>query len=631
MSKFYYLLLITSLFFLISCDDEESTDPSRLIPVVTILRPTDNSAIIDSAIIEATATDDNTVARVELYINDQTDSNKIFSTPPYRYLWDVSELPDSSTHTIFAKVYDNDGKFGTSEIIHVTVLTFAPTNLRMGSMDDKMITLRWNDNSSIEKGFEVQMSIDGYTYTTVDTVDKNKTSTTIRRTFAQYTPYYFRVRAITDSIVSKFSNTLSAVVGLLSPGNLTIVSITDSTVQLQWQDRNTDETGFEIELSEGGTNFTLVKTTNPNITSTTIISSFERMKNYFFRVRTKANTIFSGYSNQVRIYYLSALYAGGSFTIVNDIEANRIAEWNNSVWRPLGSGLNGSVYSMSEYQSKLFVGGTFTEAGGISANGIATWDGLNWSSVENGVNGNVKSLSVFQSELYVGGDFTSAGGISVNNIARWNGSSWNSVGNGLNGTVNALKAHEGELYAGGNFTLSGSDTLLHLARWDGSTWRNVGVGTHGPVYALCSTYRGLYVGGDFKYSGTINSSSITLWHNSIIDTNEVGVNNTVYAIEKTAFGGVYIGGKFTKSAENDISKVAMGGVGSWFPLEDGLVGDVSALLSIQLNLYVSENYSLAKGLTTNRIMKWDSYNWSVVGTGLNSATRTLCRYGSWHW
>ena len=34
----------------------------------------------------------------------------------------------------------------------------------VGTMNDKMITLRWNDNSSIEKGFEVQHSNNGVTY-----------------------------------------------------------------------------------------------------------------------------------------------------------------------------------------------------------------------------------------------------------------------------------------------------------------------------------------------------------------------------------------------------------------------------------------------------------------------------------
>jgi len=633
MSKFFYLLLITSLFFLISCDDEESTDPRVGRPEVTILHPTDSSSVIDSVFIEALATDDNGVARVEIYINGQTDSTKTFTAPPYRYKWVVTSLADSSFHSISAKVFDHERKFGTSQTVYVRVLKFTPTNLRVTSFDNNSLTIKWNDNSSIETGFEIQASLNGFAFSPIDTVEKDITSLTIRQPFTPFKPYYYRVRALSDSLASAFSNVLIATLELLPPGNFIATHISDSTVKLQWVDKNIYETGFEVERSDNGTHFTRFQTLSPNVTSLTINGVFERGEDYYFRIRTFTATDTSGYSNHIKIFFRSSLYAGGDFAIIGSREMSKISEWNDMNWQPLTEGVNGGVYSMTEFQSKLFVGGNFTSAGGISANRIASWDGFTWRTVGSGMNGIVKALAVHANELYAGGNFTNAGGVTVANIARWNGSSWSAVGNGLNGTVNVLEYHQGKLYAGGNFTLSGNDTLLYLARWDGNSWSTVGKGVNGPVYSLMSESNRLYIGGDFTQSDTLTTIRIARWNGIAIEAIGLGVNNSVYAIEKNRSGtAVYIGGTFTRSDTFAVNKIAeLVNVVWWAPLGNGLIGNVSALLTVQTNLYASENFSLSKGLTTNRILRWNNVSWEVVGEGLNGVTRALTTYSSWHW
>ncbi|MBI5215922.1 MAG: hypothetical protein HY960_09220 [Ignavibacteriae bacterium] len=625
-----YLLIISSLFFFSSCD-EESDDPRVGRPEVTIIYPLDSSAVIDSVIIEAAATDDKQVAKVEFYINGLTDSAKTILTPPYRYKWDVSAFADSSFHTISAKVYDYDRKYGTSKTVTVRILKFTPTNLRVTAMDNFSLTIKWNDNSSIETGFEVQMSENGFSFSPIDTVESNITSLTVRQSYVPFKPYYFRVRAITDSLVSKFSNVLIATLELLPPGNLLVTQLSDSTVRLQWIDKNNYETGYQVEMSQNGTNFSLLRTLSANVTTTTISTPFERTENYFFRVRTFTNTDTSGYSNQVRIFFRSSLYAGGDFTVIGSSEFSKIAEWDDVNWLPLSSGMNGAVYSMAEFQGKLFVGGMFTSAGDVAVNRIASWDGMKWSAVGNGLNGVVKSLANFSNELYAGGSFTSAGGVSVSNIARWNGSSWSTVGNGMNGTVNILKVHQGDLYAGGSFSLSGSDTVLNIARWDGTQWSSVGNGVNGQVFALSTSFSSLIVGGDFTQSGTTNVNRIALWNNSLYEWLSSGFNNTVYSLERDADGLIFAGGSFTKSGDSLMSKIAFWTNNSWNTFGNGLSGDVLSMKAIGRNLFITENYSLNKSMSTNRILRLNNGNFTVIGDGLNGSARVLTNFSSWHW
>ena len=61
-----------------------------------------------------------------------------------------------------------------------------------------------------------------------------------------------------------------------------ITSFSDTSVNLQWQDNSSTETGFEIEQSAGDTNnFALVQTVGMNITTTTIAGAYDTITYYF--------------------------------------------------------------------------------------------------------------------------------------------------------------------------------------------------------------------------------------------------------------------------------------------------------------------------------------------------------------
>ena len=241
-----------------------------------------------------------------------------------------------------------------------------------------------------------------------------------------------------------------------------------------------------------------------------------------------------------------ALYAGGSFTEISGVEANRIAKWDGQGWSalngPLGNGIDQhAVNDLETFDDgsgpALFVGGYFQLAGGVEANRIAKWDGTTWSAlIDLGGNGVgeywVRALAVFDDgggpDLYVGGSFDTAGGVEANNIARWDGAAWSKVSGPLGfgvsgGGVTSLEVFDDGngpvLYVGGFFDTAGGVEANSIARWDGSTWSAIegpaGNGTNETVRAIRGIHDGvgqaIHVGGYLTEAGGLASDRFAIW------------------------------------------------------------------------------------------------------------------------
>jgi len=87
-------------------------------PNVIITSPANNSTVSWTITIQATATDNVGVVKVEFYI----DSNKVGedTSTPYEYNWNTTSYTNG-THTITAKAYDNAGNIGESAIVTVNI------------------------------------------------------------------------------------------------------------------------------------------------------------------------------------------------------------------------------------------------------------------------------------------------------------------------------------------------------------------------------------------------------------------------------------------------------------------------------------------------------------------------------
>jgi len=277
------------------------------------------------------------------------------------------------------------------------------------------------------------------------------------------------------------------------------------------------------------------------------------------------------------------VYAGGDFTSIHGVKANRIARWNGFTWVPLGSGLNGTVKAIATSGTDVYAGGEFTTAGGIPAAYVAKWNGTTWSALGGGLlAGNnvgpcVNAIAINGLNVYVAGNFRAAnafsGVIVTNSIAHWNGVTWNAMGDGFTSNVNALAVNGNNVYAGGGFVTAYGAPGDFIAHWNGSSWGPIGGGMNGEVKALAYTNNRLFAGGSFTIAGINRAPRVAEWNG--INWNAVG----------------YLGINHT----------------------------VSAMAVHGTNLYITGFFDNIADLSTPRIAKWTGSHWTTLGTGLTGA------------
>lgn len=160
----------------------------------------------------------------------------------------------------------------------------------------------------------------------------------------------------------------------------------------------------------------------------------------------------------------TAIVAGGDFNAGN---LHYVAHLAQNEWRPLGSGTNGPVLALQEYQGRLLAGGSFTEADSAAAPGIAVWDSLGWSAFAPSLSGTVNRLLVHGNSLYVGGDFQvpTVDLESARFLARLRDGVWSALGSGVDGVVLSLSVYDDDLYVGGSFSTAGGRFSPNIARW----------------------------------------------------------------------------------------------------------------------------------------------------------------------
>jgi len=162
----------------------------------------------------------------------------------------------------------------------------APTGLAASAQSSTAIGLTWTDVSDNEAAFQIEQSLDGTTFALIGNVNANTTAAVITD-LAVATTYFFRVRAVNAGGVSEYSAVASATtfdVPPSAPASLSVSGATSTSLDLGWSDTSGNETGFRIEQSTDGLNFSEVLVTGANITTATI-GSLQPATTYYFRVR----------------------------------------------------------------------------------------------------------------------------------------------------------------------------------------------------------------------------------------------------------------------------------------------------------------------------------------------------------
>jgi len=376
----------------------------------------------------------------------------------------------------------------------------------------------------------------------------------------------------------------------------------------------------------------------------------------------------------------STVYAGGGFSQAcgdsacssGNMTVNLIAAWNGgaSAWSPLGNGANGDVFVLAVSGGNVYAGGAFTSIGGVLANRVAVWNGSNWAALGNGINGNVYALAVSGVDVFAGGDFIQVCGIAacnmfnrtVNRVAEWNGSSWSALGNGVDNIVAALAVSGSSVYAGGYFTHlcgnaacnSGNTTANYIAGWNGSSWSALGNGLNSQVNALALSGSTLVAGGGFTQlcgnatcdSGNTTANRVAEWNGSSWSALGNGVNGTNAEVVVLLVNGstVFAGGQFSEVCGNPActlgnsfaNNVAEWNGSSWSALGNGMDGPVGSLSVNGSTLYAGGVFTHACGnpgcssgnTIVNRVASWNGSSWSALGSGTSGNVVALAVNGS---
>ncbi len=359
--------------------------------------------------------------------------------------------------------------------------------------------------------------------------------------------------------------------------------------------------------------------------------------------------------------------AGGSFTHIGSVAADRVAFWDGTDWSALGDGFDDVVRALVVYGGELYAGGDFNNSGGVTTTGLARWDGSSWQSVGGGLDyACVEDLAVYNGDLYLCGCFYEVGGgsLEVNGIAGWDGSSWFDLNGGTYDSIYSLAEFNGYLYATGYFMDIGFTSANHVARWDGSSWAGLGSGLTGefgdPNEAegndLAVVDGTLVVAGSFLNAGGAAADGIVGWTGSQWTSYDNGsnFNNYVYrigewagsiitqeeygsivrwngsswqyfgyspggiqSITDTSFGLIFGGGFYridSVAADNLALRDPSTG---WESMAEGagVNGDVTCLLDWNGMIVAGGVFSQAGAVTDQNLAAWDGSSWTSLGGG----------------
>jgi hypothetical protein len=203
------------------------------------------------------------------------------------------------------------------------------------------------------------------------------------------------------------------------------------------------------------------------------------------------------------------------------------------------------------------------------------------------------------------------------------------------------------LYVGGSFAADGGAVGNHVAMWDGDSWSPLGSGLDHDVFAVLvfdddddgPNLPLLYAAGSFTNAGGVWANRIAAWNGSTWSALSSGMNSTgvraLVVFDDDDSGpnppALYAAGFFTIAGGVLSNRIAKWDGSSWSPLGSGTSNGINALAVFDDDgagpnkpaLYAGGDFLSAGDLDANRIAKWDGSTWSPLGSGMDSPVRTL--------
>ena len=261
----------------------------------------------------------------------------VASLPANTSIWSDMSLASRTTYSYRVKAVNDSGSSAYSNI--ETAATFdiapsAPTGLQAGALSSSRIRLRWSDNSNNEDGFalERRLGIAG-NWVSLDSAGFDN-SVYLDTTLLVDTVYFYRVHAY--NAVGRSGNSNEAMISTSRtppepPTNLEAVAVSPELIDLSWQDRSSNETGFGIERRIGAQGvWELAADVESN-------SVFHRLTGnqpgtgYQLRVRAYNSFGESEFTNTVTIQMPDRLPAAPSNLVASAVSPHQIdLTWNDN-------------------------------------------------------------------------------------------------------------------------------------------------------------------------------------------------------------------------------------------------------------------------------------------------------------
>ncbi|MBI5359286.1 MAG: fibronectin type III domain-containing protein [Planctomycetes bacterium] len=231
------------------------------------------------------------------------------------------------------RAFNPAGWSAYSNIVVATTIPKSPSALTVVNVTDTQVTLSWQDKSKVETNFIIERKTGtkgvfeeiGSVYASISTF----TDTGL----AGLTGYSYRVKAHNNSGYSGYSNITEAVTeesldAVMSEGpvaggdeeepasgqayiaapegqtNLSAVAVSETGINLMWQDNFSNEEGYRIEMSNNGIVFFQIYSSDPNVSVYACVQ-LEPSTGYYFRVKAYNSAGESGYSNIAHTVTLS--------------------------------------------------------------------------------------------------------------------------------------------------------------------------------------------------------------------------------------------------------------------------------------------------------------------------------------
>jgi subtilisin family serine protease len=215
----------------------------------------------------------------------------------------VTNLIPGTSYSFRVRAYEGATNGPFSDV--VVAATFdppaPPQNVVATALGSTSIRLTWVNISPIQTGLKIERSLDGVAWAQVGTT--SATATTWTNTgLLPATAYQYRIRAIESSTNGPYSDPLNAstLPPPSAPVNVTATPITSTSVRIVWTDTSAYETGYRVERSLDGVNWTQIGTTSANGSNLSNVSLTPHTT-YYYRVRAVEGTVMGDYS-QVVVY-----------------------------------------------------------------------------------------------------------------------------------------------------------------------------------------------------------------------------------------------------------------------------------------------------------------------------------------